>query len=196
MALSGIFGLPITWLLGGSAFAGAAIGFGASQAIGNFLSGIYLIINRPFSVGDYVKIGNVEGQVEEISIAYTTIYTPTHNLLKIPNVQVLNSQILNSIKDDLIDYTFNVGFSHEIPNEALINNCIIPAIEEFYESHRERLPRKPEWSFATSDRSGRSFAIRIFFNRGEAKTLYNLQPELLQKIVDRWDSYKKGSTVS
>ena len=59
----------------------------SSQTINNIVAGFYVIASRHFRVGDYVKIGDVEGQVEEISINYTKLYTPSFNLLVVPNVQ-------------------------------------------------------------------------------------------------------------
>jgi small-conductance mechanosensitive channel len=193
--LSDVFGLPVSWFIGGSALIGAAIGFGSSQTIGNLISGLYLIVTRPFNVNDYVKIGNIEGQVEEVSINYTTIYTPTYTMLKIPNVQVLNSRILNCTKGDLIDYTFTVNFSHDLSSEELIENCIQPAIDEFYEKHVNELPRKPECCLTTSDRLGKTFAIRMFFPKGRAKLLYDSQPALLRAVLDKWDAQRKAKSA-
>ncbi|MEM3056891.1 MAG: mechanosensitive ion channel, partial [Candidatus Bathyarchaeia archaeon] len=100
-----VYELPTTWFVGGSALVGAIVGFGSSQTINNIAAGFYVILSRPFRVKDYVRIGDVEGQVEEISINYTKLYTPTFNLLLIPNTQVMNSRILNLTHEGLIKYT-------------------------------------------------------------------------------------------
>ncbi|HEX9915153.1 MAG TPA: mechanosensitive ion channel domain-containing protein [Candidatus Bathyarchaeia archaeon] len=59
-----IFSLPTSIFLGGSALIGAAIGFGSSQTINNIVAGFYVLLSQPFRVKDYVKIGDLEGQVE------------------------------------------------------------------------------------------------------------------------------------
>jgi small conductance mechanosensitive channel len=51
-----------------SALSGAAIGFASSQTIGNILAGLCILISRPFRVGDYVRLDDVEGTVKELSI--------------------------------------------------------------------------------------------------------------------------------
>jgi len=129
--------------------------------------------------------------VEEISINYTSLYTPTFNLLKVPNTQVMNSRILNLTHEGFIKYTFTVGFGHEVPNEALVDEVIMPAINEFHEKHRDAHLRKPEAYMEASDRLGRTFLIRFFIHKGEAKTLHVLQPELLEMMMRRWDSHQK-----
>jgi small conductance mechanosensitive channel len=75
IALLAIGGIPPELLLSFSALGGAAVGFASSRTIGNFISGLFVLIIRPFRVHDYVRIGNVEGIVEEITINYTKIRT-------------------------------------------------------------------------------------------------------------------------
>jgi len=86
-----IFELPTTMFIGGSALIGAFLGFGSSQTINNIVAGFYVLVTQPFRVMDYVRIGDLEGQVAEITINYTNLYTPTFNLLKVPNTYVMNS---------------------------------------------------------------------------------------------------------
>jgi len=96
VAILSVFGMPTEWFVGVSALTGAAIGFASTQTVGNFLAGFYIMLSRPFMVRDYVKIGDVEGEVREITINYTKVYTPTYNITEIPNRKVLDSTILNA----------------------------------------------------------------------------------------------------
>lgn len=184
-----ILDLPTEWFVGGSALVGAAIGFGSSQSINNIVAGFYVILARPFRVHDYVFIGELEGQVEEISINYTKIYTPSFNLLYLPNTQVMTNRVLNCTHEGYIRYTFSLSFPHsvEITTEEIISECIEPAVEEFFEHTVDRQLRKPEYYFQSSEAFAKTFKIRIFIPRGEAKELYVLQPELSEKILNKWD---------
>ena len=193
VALLQFFGMPTEWFLGVSALTGAAIGFASTQTVGNFLAGLYIMMSRPFMVMDYVKIGDVEGEVQEITINYTKVYTPTYNIMEIPNRKVLDSTILNySGKRNIIDYSFQMGFPHleNITNKELIEKCIMPAIDEFYSEHKDVLPKKPEVSMFKMDRLERGFLVRMFFPEGNIGTFYDIQPELMQNIVERWDTYR------
>ncbi len=199
VAILSLFGLNTDWFLGISALTGAAIGFASTQTVGNFLAGLYLMVSRPFMVRDYVKIGDVEGEVREITINYTKIYTPTYNITEIPNRKVLDSIILNySGKKDIIDYSFQMGFPHleNITNEELMEECIKPTIEKFYKKHKEVLSRKPEASMSKMDRLERAFMIRMFFPEGKVNKFYDLQPELMQDIVNCWDALKGKKSLS
>jgi small-conductance mechanosensitive channel len=193
VALLSVFGMPTEWFVGVSALTGAAIGFASTQTVGNFLAGLYIMISRPFMVRDYVKIGDIEGEVREITINYTKIYTPTYNITEIPNRKVLDSTIHNySGKRHTIDYSFQMGFPHlkNVTNKELIEKCIMPALEKFYNRYKDVLSKKPEVSMFSMDRLGRGFLIRMFFPEGKIDTFYNIQPELMQDIVNNWDAYK------
>jgi len=144
-------------------------------------------------IRDYVKIGDIEGEVREITINYTKIYTPTYNITEISNRKVLDSTILNySGKRNIIDYSFQIGFPHveNMTNKELIEKCIMPAIEKFYNRYKDILPKKPGVSMFKMDRLGRGFMIRMFFPEGKINTFYDIQPELMQDIVNNWDAYK------
>ncbi len=96
--------LGLLWLggdelfVGAAALLGTAIGFASSSTIGNFISGLYLLITNPFCVGDYVILPNlkVEGIVEEISINYTSILTPEGVHVLITNQKLLGTIIKNT----------------------------------------------------------------------------------------------------
>jgi small-conductance mechanosensitive channel len=193
IALMAIFEVSTDLFVAGGALTGTAIGFASTQTIGNFLAGFYIMISRPFMVNDYVKIGDVEGEVKEITINYTKIYTPTYNITEIPNKKVLDSIIINySGKVNIIDYSFKMGFPHleNRTNKQMMEDCIKPTIEKFYEKHKDSLPKKPEASMLTMDRLGREVNIRMFFPEGKINEFYDLQPELMRDIVHCWDKFK------
>jgi small-conductance mechanosensitive channel len=187
-----IFDVPSDIFVGTSALLGAALGFGSSQTINNIVAGFYVLVSQPFRVKDYIKIGDFEGQVEEISINYTSLYTPTFNLLRVPNTQVMNSRILNLTHEGVIKYTFTLGFSHDFSEADITGKVIEPSITEFCESYCDVGLRSPEAYLETANRLEKLYLVRIFIPKGEAKTLYTLQPELLQIIMQYFDKLKTG----
>jgi len=84
--------------IGAAALLGTAIGFASSTTLGNFLSGLYLLVTNPFSVGDYIMLPDlkIEGIVEEISINYTKIITPQGINVSINNQKMLGTTIHNT----------------------------------------------------------------------------------------------------
>jgi hypothetical protein len=191
-----LWGLPTEWFLSVSALTGAAIGFASTQTLGNFLAGLYIMITRPFTVDDYVKIGEVEGEVKEITLNYVKIVTPSYTVMEIPNRTVLNSSITRCMSDGCIDYSFPMSFAGKVYASSwvhisdLADKVVAPAIEAFWEKHGDALPKKPEASVARVEFLNRTLMIRTFFPKGEARRLYDLQPELQRMILDRLDDLR------
>jgi len=182
-----VFNLPTDIFLGGSALIGAAIGFGSSQTINNIVAGFYVLLSQPFRVKDYVRIGDMEGQVEEISINYTSLYTPTFNVIKVPNTQVMSSRILNMTHEGLIKYTYSINFDHTYTEERVSKEILEPAIQDFHKHCGDGGLRCPEAYLESADKLGKSYKIRLFIPKGDAKMLYTLQPELTQLIMKYFD---------
>ncbi|MDO8123152.1 MAG: mechanosensitive ion channel [Candidatus Hermodarchaeota archaeon] len=90
-----IFSYFVVILGTSSLIIGAAIGIAVGQAVRNFVSGLYVIFSRPFHVEDYVKIGDKEGIVKEISMNYTKLLQPDGSDILVPNSKVLDSEITN-----------------------------------------------------------------------------------------------------
>jgi len=191
-AILTIFDLPADLFVGTSALLGAALGFGSSQTINNVVAGFYVLLSQPFKVEDYVKIGGLEGQVEEIAINYTNLYTPTFNLLKVPNTQVMNSRILNLTHEGVIKYTFTIGFSHDFTEEEVMMKIIAPAIKDFCVVCGKDGIRTPEAYLDTANRLEKVYLIRLFIPKGEASALYRLQPQLMQLIMRNFDALKNS----
>jgi len=95
IALPDIFYNLAAVLGASSLIIGAAIGLSIGQAVKNFVSGLYVIFSRPFHVEDYVRIGNVEGVVKEISMNYTKLLQPDGSDKLVPNNAVLDSDVTN-----------------------------------------------------------------------------------------------------
>ena len=93
--LSAITVIPETTIITGGALFGTAIGLAFSRALSNMVSGFYVLGARPFRVGDYVKIGGVEGVVLEITLNYTRLLQPDFTKEYVPNSNVVDSQVTN-----------------------------------------------------------------------------------------------------
>jgi len=87
--------IPGTAFITGGALLGTAIGLAFSKALSNMVSGLYVLGARPFRVGDYVKIGDVEGIVLEITLNYTRLLQSDFTKEYVPNSKVVDSQVTN-----------------------------------------------------------------------------------------------------
>src|SRR5882762_1833557 len=86
-----------TGLLTGAGVLAAIVGFASHSAFSNIISGIFLVIFKPFSVGDRVKIGqSYTGDVEDITLRHTVIKDFENRRVIMPNSVISNETIINS----------------------------------------------------------------------------------------------------
>jgi len=107
-----------TTLLTGAGVLAAIVGFASQSAFSNIISGIFLVIFRPFSVGDRVKIGQLyTGDVEDITLRHTVIKDFENRRIVIPNNVISNETIINStiVDEKVIMFVeFTISFSSNL----------------------------------------------------------------------------------
>lgn len=120
-------GLPVTSLLAVVGAAGLAVGLALKDSLGNFASGVMLVMFRPFSKGDVVEVAGVTGKVEEVRIFSTIMTTPDNKQIIIPNGQVAADTITNYTAHDQrrVDLVFGVGYDDDLKlaREVLTRIC-------------------------------------------------------------------------
>jgi small conductance mechanosensitive channel len=90
-----------TTLLTGAGVLAAIVGFASQSAFSNIISGFFLVIFKPFSVGDRVKIGQLyTGDIEDITLRHTIIKDFENRRIVIPNSVISNETIINSTLTD------------------------------------------------------------------------------------------------
>lgn len=93
-----LLGYNISSLLAGLGIGGLAVALALQDTLSNFFGSIFIFLDKPFMVGDIVKIGEVEGTVEDVGFRSTRIRTYSATLVSIPNKTVSNSTIDNLSK--------------------------------------------------------------------------------------------------
>jgi small conductance mechanosensitive channel len=93
LGILGYFGIQTTSFAAMLAGAGVAIGAAWSGMLGNFAAGAFMLILRPFKVGDFVSIGGVTGTVQELGLFGTTIVTPDNVMTLVGNGMVFGDTI-------------------------------------------------------------------------------------------------------
>lgn len=74
---------------------GIGVGFGMQTIISNFVSGIILLLEKPLKLGDRIEIGEVSGNVHNISVRATTIITNNNVAIIVPNSDFISKQLIN-----------------------------------------------------------------------------------------------------
>lgn len=114
----------VTNLVAGLGIGGLAFALAAKDTLSNFFGSLTVILDRPFQIGEYVKIGdNIEGMIEEVGFRSTKIRTFYNSLISVPNNQLANIHIDNFGKREYRRMTTKIGVQYDTPPEKIEAFC-------------------------------------------------------------------------
>lgn len=103
----------VTAFLTGLGIIGFTVGFALQNIMQNFVSGVILLIQQPFKVGDNVGIAGFDGTVLKIGLRTTEMKTLDGRIVFLPNADVLSQPIINYTRADLRRVELNVSVSYD-----------------------------------------------------------------------------------
>lgn len=114
------FGYDITALITGLGIGGIAIALAAQETLGNMFGGVTLFMDRPFAIGDRVKVGDVYGDVVDIGMRSSKIQNLDNNVVIIPNSILSKSIVENYVRPSRkIKQKFVIGVTYDtLPNKV------------------------------------------------------------------------------
>lgn len=116
-------------LLAGAGISAIIVGFAFKDIAENFLAGILLTINRPFSIGDVIEIGNFKGPVRSVDLRSTHIRLSDGRDIWIPNSMLIKGVLTNYTRDGLLRQEFIVGID-PTDNVVKAKDLIIKMLHE------------------------------------------------------------------
>jgi small-conductance mechanosensitive channel len=127
------FGFNVTALLGAAGVFGIAIGFASQTSISNIISGFFLLLERPFFVGDIIKSGDIVGHVEAIDLLSVRIRTFDNKMVRLPNEMVLKHTVNNLTYYPIkrIDCLMSLPYAYELENAQQLVRQVIAHNELF-----------------------------------------------------------------
>ena len=113
----GTLGVSVAGLLAAAGIVGLAVAFASQSAISNLISGLFLIGERPFQVGDVVRVGTTTGIVMEIGLVSTKLRTFDNLYVRIPNEDLLKTDITTITRYELrrMDVVVSVAYKEYLP---------------------------------------------------------------------------------
>jgi small-conductance mechanosensitive channel len=104
--------IDLSGLLIAGGFAGIVIGIASQSVVGNLISGVFILVERPISIGDEVLIGDLGGYVEDIRILSTLVRTHEGVYTRVPNQEVFTSNITNYVAHPARRVEYSIGVSY------------------------------------------------------------------------------------
>lgn len=113
----------VTGLITGLGIGGLAIAMAAKDTLSNLFGGFVIITDAPFTIGELIHTGTIEGIVEDINFRSTRIRTTDQALVTVPNSTLANQPITNLSRMKKRRISFSVSIDLETPR-ALVNQCV------------------------------------------------------------------------
>lgn len=110
-----LLGVGLSGLMVAGGVAGLVLGFASQQIVGNLISGVFLMVERPIKIGDQVLVEGISGFVQDIRMISTTIRTYDGLVVRMPNEKVFTSNITNfvALACRRIDYHVSIRYQDD-----------------------------------------------------------------------------------
>lgn len=110
----------LSGIITGVGIGGVAVAFVSKDSLASIFSGMILLLDKPFVIGDWIAIDSIEGIVEDISFRSTRIRTFSQGLVVAPNSTIGNATIINWSRMEKRRVSFELGVSYDTSNEQIL----------------------------------------------------------------------------
>jgi len=176
-----LLGVNINALLGAAGIVGIAVGFASQTSMSNLISGLFLISEKPFEIGDVIKVGDHSGIILSIDLLSLKIKTFDNQYIRIPNSLLLSTELTNVTRFPIrrLDIKLTVGYRTDV-------NHLRRILLEIAGSNPYCLDEpEPLIVFSEFRESGIEFLFGVWFYRDHYLDLKN---SIMQQIKERFQA--------
>jgi small-conductance mechanosensitive channel len=173
-------GFNLGVLLGAAGVLSVAIGFASQTSASNLVSGIFLVAERPFSVGDVITVGTTTGEVLSIDLLSVKLRTFDNLFVRVPNEALIKSEIINLTRFPIrrLDLQIGVAYKEDI---GRVRDTLIQVADQYPLCLDQ--PR-PLTIFQGFGDSALNLQFSIWAKRENYLALRNAMPEKVKKAFD------------
>ncbi len=180
----GIFNVPLGPVLASAGIGGVALGFGAQALVKDFLSGIFMILEDQYGVGDIVDVGEVTGTVEDVGLRVTQIRDSTGKLWYVRNGEIV--RVGNQSQ----------GWSTAAVNVPVASTAHAPQVIEILEGVMDEVDADERWASILLDKpsvagvgeiKGGTMTIQVFAKCAPNQH-WGVQRDILERSVNALQS--------
>jgi moderate conductance mechanosensitive channel len=177
-------GINLAPLIAGAGIVGVALGFGAQSLVKDFLSGLFMLAEDQYGVGDVIDVGEATGTVEVVNLRTTRLRAVDGTVWHVPNGEIhrvgnMSQQWARALLDVEVAYSTDIGRAEEVVKEVA---------DKLWreDTWRTDVLEEPEiWGVQTLGASG--IAIRLVVKTQPGRQ-WAVSRELNRRIKDRFDS--------
>ncbi|MBR5239201.1 MAG: mechanosensitive ion channel [Clostridia bacterium] len=178
---AGIMGIPMTSFVTILGSLAVAIGLSLQGSLSNIAGGVIVLLFKPFAIGDYISVDNVEGVVTEIGLYYTQLKSVDNQKIVVPNAIISNQTMVNVThqKTRRVDLQVCVSYESDIDTVKEILLGIADAHSKVINE-----PDMPMARLAEHGDHGLIFSFRCWCN---SEDYWDVRFDLLEEIKTAFD---------
>jgi small conductance mechanosensitive channel len=182
-----------TALFAGAGVLAAIVGFASQSAFSNIVSGVFIVIFRPFRVGDRVKVGQLySGDVQDITLRHTVIKDFENRRIVIPNSVINNETIINStLAEENICMFIELGISFESDIDKSLKimeeECLKHPLSQDNRTYEETARGDSKVQVRLLNITETAIQLRAYVWAANPSTGFDMKCDLLKTIKQRFD---------
>lgn len=180
--LGAVFKLNIASLIAGLGIGGLAIALAAKESLENLLGSFTIFLDKPFVIGDLIRVGGVEGHVEKIGFRSTRIRTLEKTFVTVPNKKLVDSELDNLSLRTWRRAKFNIGLTFQSKPAQL--KKIVEEIQQYIEGHAHTINGETRVKMHEFDPSAISIMVIYYVDTMEYDVYLDVRQEINYKILD------------
>ena len=175
------FGFKLSVFLGALGIFGVAIGFASQTSVSNIISGLFLITEKPFEIGDIVQVGSTTGMILSIDLLSIKIRTFDNRFVRIPNETIIKTETINISRFPIRRLDLDVGIAYKEDIRKVIG------ILQDIASRNQYVLQEPEPMIFFNNFGDSALEIRfaIWFQKSD---IMNIRKSILIDIKERFDA--------
>jgi MscS family membrane protein len=179
--LGSVFELNVASIIAGLGIGGLAIALASKDTLENLLGSFLIFLDKPFVVGDLVKVNNLRGHVEEVGFRTTKIRTIEKTLVTVPNKRMMDAELENQTERTFFRHKFTIGLIYSTTESTLKN--IINEIKSALNDH-PLIKEDPNVFFVSFGINALEIEITYFVLTQELKNFEKAKEEINFKIME------------
>jgi small-conductance mechanosensitive channel len=173
-------GINLSVLVGAAGVASVAIGFASQTTMSNLISGIFMVIERPFQVGDIIKVASTTGEVSTLGLFSTILKTADNMMVRIPNETLMKSEIVNTTRYPLRRIEVQVGVSYSA-DIGVVRQMLLKTISSLEITRSEPAPNVLFKSFGDN---AINLSVDLWVERERIFEATNVAAEAIKKTLE------------
>lgn len=175
-------GFNVAAVLAGLGIGSLALALAAQDTAANLFGSITIILDRPFKVGDYIKVGDTEGSVEEIGFRSTQIRTPNKSLITVPNSVMAKEKIENLGARTARRFKHSIGIASWTPPGKV--NSFVNELRHCLATHPAIVKDEISVFFQSIGDYDYKIVVNCYIETNEAEVELQTQQDLLLRFIE------------